>query len=218
LKRWTQLFILAYLFCVSAVASYADIMDTSGMAAWETCALCHGANGVSAMSKFPKLANQKADYLKRQFLAFKQGHRKNDGGQMQAISTELSSAQLDEATHYFANLIPPAADTTLDNLTSEAEFNAMREWGKKLFNEGKNTLPACASCHAQADSPAPWLDAQHADYVRKQLLDFSNGHRKSLQASGEREELSMADVASGLSPQEIDAVAIYLQSISLRMR
>ncbi|MCT8962818.1 cytochrome c [Pseudomonas veronii] len=42
-----------------------------------TCISCHGADGVSAAANWPHLAGQKAAYLEKQMIAFRDGTRKN---------------------------------------------------------------------------------------------------------------------------------------------
>jgi len=215
--RVKGLMIIAAANClVFASHVSADMIDTSGIAAWETCALCHGADGVSVMSKFPRLAGQKSEYLQQQFFAFRQGHRDNDGGQMQAISAEVSEAEIDNAITYFARLAPPPAKTIDDELVSDKDFQALRNLGEAVFTQGSDTVVACRSCHGQTDSSAPWLDGQHADYLQKQLVEFKNGDRKPLTTSDEMDEINMSEIAASLSPQEIAGVSLYLETVSLR--
>jgi len=150
----------------------ADMIDTSGMAPWEVCALCHSLDGISRMPKFPKLAGQPAPYIEKQLSAFRSGVRTNDGGQMAAIADGVPDAVRPVVAAYFAGLKPPppvplaARDPAVDDVIDNGLASA--------------SVPACMSCHAPdriAASGAPRLEAQHAPYIAKQLRDFREGRR-----------------------------------------
>jgi cytochrome c553 len=67
----------------------------------ETCAACHGANGISVAPAIPNLAGQRANYLKSQLAAFKEGARANDV--MKAVASQLADAEMDALAAYFAS-------------------------------------------------------------------------------------------------------------------
>jgi cytochrome c553 len=54
---------------------------------------------------------------------------------------------------------------------------------------------------------APYLSAQHPDYIVKQLQDFSAGERENDPAGG------MAGIAKALSAKEIAALASFLAAM-----
>ncbi|MGK0441646.1 MAG: cytochrome c553 [Pseudohongiellaceae bacterium] len=180
----------------------AGMIDKEGMAPWEICGLCHSLNGISAMSKFPKLAGQKSVYLKSQLLDFRQGQRLNDGGQMAAIVTEIDPLAIDEIVDYFANLPRPLTNLVVESDTDREEYQA----GKLLFELGRAGVPGCGSCHNEEHLTAPLLQAQHAAYIRKQLNDFKSGRRANKGAA------AMIAIAKNLSEDEISALAIYLHA------
>lgn len=190
-------------FVLPAVA---DMLDTSGMAAWEGCALCHSADGVSPMSKFPKLAGQKAAYIEKQVLDFKHGQRSNDGGQMQTIASEVELSSLKESAQYFASLPPPPV---IQWETDDKKQVKLFGLGKRLFEKGRNGLPACASCHADKDSDAPWIDAQHSLYLQKQLQEFKRRERNN------DAENQMQKVVDALLVDEVEALTFYLSATQL---
>jgi len=183
-------------------AARADMIDTSGMAAWEPCAICHSANGISRMAKFPKLAAQRPDYITKQLRDFRAQRRHNDGGPMLTNAGLLTEDQIIEVATYFGSLPPPPpADDALD-----PEVAAL---GAKLFNDGKLEagVDACATCHVGPGRPgilAPRITAQHAGYLQKQLTEFKNGDR------GNDPHGVMRAVAEALSETEIAAVAAYV--------
>jgi cytochrome c553 len=60
----------------------------AGKAKSAVCAGCHGADGVSTVPSFPKLAGQHHDYLYHALKDYKAGKRKNPimAGQVEALS------------------------------------------------------------------------------------------------------------------------------------
>jgi len=184
--------------------AHAGMIDKKGMAPYEICGLCHSLNGISATAKFPKLAGQKAVYIKKQFMEFNQEIRTNDGGQMVAITTEVDVQTIDEIANYFAGLRPAPAKPK-EELASDYEL------GKTLFNKGRvnqgqGELPACFTCHGVAESTAPWLYAQHGRYLVKQLSDFKSGERLN------DEGAIMRKIALLLTEQDMSAIAVYMEA------
>ena len=188
------------------VYATAGMIDKDGMQEWEICAMCHNYDGISRMSKFPKLAGQKPAYISQQFLDFNEGHRTNDGGQMVAITTEVNLTKVDEIANYFSQLPLPEAEPLEQDATNLALFSR----GEKLFNHGDGAIPACIGCHGQSESNAPWLYAQHKDYLSKQLSNFRSSDR------GIKNKSEMLSIASKLSDNDIESVAIYLASTQPR--
>ncbi|MHB1085668.1 MAG: c-type cytochrome [Thiobacillus sp.] len=82
------LFILATVAFGFAPLVFASGDFEAGKAKSTTCAACHGADGVSSVPSFPKLAGQHRDYLAQALRDYKAGKRKNPimAGQVQALS------------------------------------------------------------------------------------------------------------------------------------
>jgi cytochrome c553 len=72
----------------------------AGKAKSTTCAGCHGADGVSTVSSFPKLAGQNRDYLHQALKDYKAGKRKNPIMSEQAKN--LSDADMLDLAKYFS--------------------------------------------------------------------------------------------------------------------
>lgn len=185
-------------------AARAGMIDESSLKPWENCALCHSLDGVSRMAKFPKLAGQVPAYIEKQIRDFRVAKRTNDGEQMQGMAGLIAEKDIPVVAKYFGALPPPPpADPPPDG---------DRKAGRALYHTGDPTrgLPACASCHGKdkvAQSGAPRLEAQHADYVIKQLTDFRAGDRANDPGG------VMAGVAAKLSDAEIRAVGGYLAAV-----
>lgn len=175
------------------------MIDTTGMQPWETCGLCHSLDGISAMARFPKLAGQRKAYIEKQFRDFHDARRENDRGQMQTITSEVELADLPAIAAYFSALPPPPPEPAEDsNDTGDAQA---------FFQAGRGTVPACLSCHGTIDPAmplAPWLEAQHEDYLIKQLSDFREGNRTN------DPEGVMRAIASQLSDKDISDLAAYI--------
>jgi len=182
--------------------SEGGMIDESGLKPWEPCALCHSLDGISRMAKFPKLAGQSSAYLEKQIRDFREGRRENDGGQMKAMAETIAEKDIPAVARYFAGLEPPTSgNSALSSVTIP----------KSLFESGdaKRALPACLSCHGSTNleiSGAPLLQAQHADYLIKQLNDFRDGERRNDPAG------VMTSVAKALTDQEIETLGIFIST------
>jgi cytochrome c553 len=65
------------------------------------CAVCHGADGVSASPAFPNLAGQYEDYILKALSHYKNGKRKNPI--MQAQVANLSPKDMMDLAAYFSS-------------------------------------------------------------------------------------------------------------------
>jgi cytochrome c553 len=201
-RKWRGAIMLAALgWSISLVR--ADMIVTAGMQPWETCAACHSLDGISAMARFPKLAGQRPDYIEKQVRDFRDGRRRNDGGQMAAIAGDINDHDLAKSAAYFASLPAPPPDASLPTDTED--------WrrGAALYREGDATvgISKCSSCHDDANSArivAPILRAQHAAYLAKQLRDWRSGERRNDSTQ------TMPAIAARLSDQDISALAAFL--------
>lgn len=182
---------LIWAFLVFTAAPAAADFDADAYPAYETCALCHGLFGQSRLAKFPHLAGQKPDYLRAQIEAFLAGVRSNDGGQMAAIVTELKPEDIPLVVAWFSEQEPP-----------EPEKSALNAAGQALTEAG-----GCLTCH-QNNEAAPYLSAQHAGYLAKQMEDFREGRRTHSDVASmhktlfERDDAGLADIAGYLSSLE----------------
>ena len=183
----------ALLTGVSGGVAAAGPLSYEGTQPWEVCGLCHGYEGRSPRSKFPRLAGQKPDYIIKQLKDFAAGRRENDGGQMVAIVTEVAPEDYEAIADWFAGQAPAAPD--------EPEGDAAL--GATLYKK-----KSCGVCHDAAGPPhrplIPHVSAQHERYLAKQLRDYRDGLRANdLDGSMRRNSKRLSDV-------EIAALAAYL--------
>jgi cytochrome c553 len=169
----------------------------AGQAKAEACQGCHGAKGISEIPSVPSLAGQTDNYLQWQMVFFRSGRRKNEI--MGPLSADLTDEDVRDLGAYFASL-PPAREA----IASEA--------GPDLAQAGKTIADQhhCSACHQESfvgKQAAARLVHQHEAYLVKALSDYRAGERPSTGVA------AMTEAASGLSDQDIAALAHYLATL-----
>jgi cytochrome c553 len=193
-----------YLGGVAWGAAEPNAVNDSPLArAVQTCGTCHGTNGRSISPTFPNLAAQTAPYIEAQLKAFKDQTRADPDAQayMWGMAAQLSEAQIGELADYFSKQPAPAP--------GKSGGPAAIARGKQVFEQGVvvRQIPPCASCHGahgEGMATIPRLAGQHAPYLLKQILVIQNALRNAPVMHG---------VAKDLSRDQIEAVAVYLESI-----
>lgn len=188
------------------------------------CGACHGATGVSISGDWPNLAGQGEKYLAKQLRDFKSGARVDPVMSAQAMTIE--DEDIEHLAAYFAAQMPaPAATQGVGENPEE-----MLKLGEQIYRGGimAKDVPACMACHSPNGigiEPAafPALSAQQVPYVRKQLSAFANAANSDELASdtdtsamvmrSNDPNAMMRDIASKLTPKEIEAVAYYMQGL-----
>lgn len=100
-----KLMVAAGLVMGFSGAFAADI--AAGQAKSATCVACHGANGISVVPIYPKLAGQHAAYLESSLKAYRSQER--NGGQaaiMWGMAAALSDEDIANLAAYYASLSP----------------------------------------------------------------------------------------------------------------
>jgi cytochrome c553 len=182
----------------------ADMVDMTGVQPWDLCGECHGLDGAGNRIKFPRIAGQKQSYVIGELLDFRAGRRRNDDGQMQEATHELTEADIPRVADWFAHQTPP-----WPKLTIEAKPDLAR--ARQLAISGAVGIPACLSCHSAAslgmlDEPfdAPRIAGQRDYYIAKELKDYRDGRR-----TNDPKRL-MRKIAKRLTDTEIVSLAIFL--------
>jgi len=201
LRSATAAFLAAATTLVSAQTIPPDIQKAAEEKAINLCSTCHGPRGISTSSEFPMLAAQRPGYLAAQIDAFRKQTRaeKDAHDFMWGIAGRLDEKIIVGIAAYYAAQ-PPAPGRTDDPVLVAK--------GKELFDKGVlgRGIPACASCHgADGEGVAdfPRLAGQHAKYVAKQLTYIQTLTRAAPVMHG---------IVRDLTPDEIQAVAAYVQS------
>ena len=200
MKKWLLAMVMSFAVVTLPSLAVGDI--AAGKVISAQCAACHGTDGNSSETSFPKLAGQGEGYLYKQLLNFASGTR--ESLIMGPMIADISADGLADLSAYYASMKSTAG------LVSEG----LMEQGEKLYRAGnKETgVPACMSCHGPrgAGIPAakwPALSGQHARYVEMQLDAFSQGDRYN-----DPNDM-MRDISSRLSADEKKAVSAYISGL-----
>ena len=184
-----------------AQTNAAEIQKAAEEKAVNLCSTCHGPRGISTSPEFPILAAQRKGYLEAQIDAFRKRTRaeKDAHDFMWGIVGNLDEAIIGGIAAYYAAQ-PPARGRS-DDPTLVAK-------GKELFDKGlpERGIPACMACHgadAAGIADFPRLAGQHAKYIVKQLNYIQSLVRAAPVMHG---------IVKDLTPNEIQAVAAYVQS------
>ncbi len=166
------------------------------------CSVCHGQDGNSISSNYPKIAGQQAGYLEAQLLAFRDRTRSDKDAQdvMWGWTRSLTNQDIKDLAAYYASQRPTAGET---------KSEALMQKGAAIFQQGMTDkgVPACAACHgaeAAGSGVAPRLAGQHDHYLVRQLKVFRSMERPAA--------VAMHAIVTNLSDQDIVALAAYLQA------
>jgi cytochrome c553 len=172
------------------------------------CAICHGPQGHSISPIYPALAGQKAWYILEQLQLFKAQTRGDPyaRGIMWGVAAQMTDTEMAAFADYFSKQTPFASAPAPFTGSSTAGLVTQ---GKSIYNDGvaATGVAPCSACH-QADAGGsdqfPRLAGQHASYLIKQLKAFH---------SGSRDQVVMNGVAAPLREPEMNAVALFLESM-----
>lgn len=171
--------------------SAADV--AAGKATAESCAGCHGADGISQTAETPSLAGEPDDYIQWQLVYFRRGARKNE--LMESVAQSLTNEEIRNLGAYYASLSPPKPDAA-------PASDALAQTGARLAKQHR-----CASCHGddyEGVGPAARLSGQREDVLLKALQEFKSGNRVGSGVA------SMADVTFDLNDADMQALAHYM--------
>ncbi len=173
-----------------------------------SCAACHGSDGNSINTDWPKLAGQNEKYLYDQLKHFKYEERNN--ALMMSVTPYLKTLSdndlLDIAAYYSSNKISIGQAKNDEDLLS---------LGKMLYRSGnmKKEIPACSSCHSVYGNGNilagyPSLAGQQIGYLTSTLKAYRSKERNEGEGA-----LVMQSIAENLSDNEIEALANYMHGI-----
>jgi len=175
------------------------------------CTGCHGPNGNSTSPDWPRLAGQSAVYIAEQLHLFKTQVRPNPI--MMPLASSLSDQDINDIAVYFEAQTPQGLEADTKNWQT----------GEALYKRGDKArnIPACVACHGPGGrgnlaAGYPALRAQQSVYVVKQLNDYASGARYSgakNPAAPSRNGAMMLTIAKRLTPEEMAAVASYVQGL-----
>lgn len=195
---------------VSSTISVAHDLEAGKRVVEEVCAACHGEDGNTDISIYPKLAGQHFEYTSNQAKAIRDGGRAwGSAADMLALVEGMSDEDIDNAAAFYAKQVA---------LNGEAEQQNIKE-GQLIYRGGiaSQKVPACMACHVPngAGIPAaskakdgvvayPRISGQNKDYLVSQMQAFRDGSRS---------HGMMSNIATRLTDQQIDDVANYIQGL-----
>ena len=168
--------------------------DAAGAKLAEQCVECHGPGGNSQNPDYPVLAGQSWRYIYIQLKDFKEGRRTDPV--MSAMAARLSRDDMIALGNYFAAVKPLPIEFKADAAKVEA--------GRKISD-----AVLCPMCHLGGfvgQNEIPKVAGQHAQYIRKQLLDF-RAKRRTNDAG------NMTSVAGTLSDDDIENLTQYIANL-----
>jgi cytochrome c553 len=180
---------------VSAVAGHAE------SPAVRNCTWCHSSQGYAPA---PRLAGQRYQYLENQLASFHSHARDNPLSRqyMWDAAANLSAQTARDLAIYFSMLPPKAARD------GDTELAAA---GRTIYQQGMpdSNIVACVVCHgpnAEGIAQIPRLGGLASSYLKRRLQQWGEGYHA---AAGP----PMPDIASKLSPNQIEALASYLSFV-----
>lgn len=173
-----------------------------GAQLFDTCAACHGANGIgTADGSVPAIAGQHGSVLLKQLVDFRHEQRWDERMQHFTDRHHLPTAQdLTDVAAYAAKLprFPAMADSIGDGAF-------LREGASVYFR-------VCEACHGplgQGDvlRLRPRLAGQRYEYLLRQLGETAAGYRPGM-------DPAHVERLRALTPEQIRGVADYLSRVS----
>ncbi len=206
LKRFALMTAVATLFIATASAVSAQAGDPeAGQQKAATCAACHGMDGNSQVTIWPKIAGQHEDYLARQTRMVRDQQR--EVPTMYPLVMNLSDQDIADISAWYAQ----------QTIQMGVADDALVELGSKIYHGGNHDsgVPACMACHGPGGAGIPnmgypMLSGQHADYTADRLRRYRDGV-----TNGDDDPYSkmMVGIAANLTDDEINAVSSYIEGL-----
>ena len=209
------LFVTVFIFSINAFtaekempSTFKDGAPSKGSSLIASCAACHGADGNSISSDWPKLAGQNQRYLLEQLQYFKSGERVNIlmSSVLPILNSYTDQDLLDIAAFYSSQI------QTNGQAEDDAELLAV---GEALYRSGdmKKAIPACTACHSvngKGNELAgfPSVAGQQKAYLVSTLKAY-----RSMERNAGDYALVMQAVSQNLSDYEIEALANYMHGL-----
>lgn len=183
---------LLYLLAAAPLTHAADAVIAQKA---QACVACHGPNGQSPDPTLPSLAGQTSRYLYEELRDFQAGRRQ--AVTMTPIAKTLSTDDMQALADYFS------AQGSMSS--SYATDPAKVAQGHSIV---ANAL--CTMCHNgdfAGQNEIPRIAGQQYAYIVNALESFRDGRRTN-------DAGTMQAVVHGVSDQEIEAVAQYIESLN----
>ncbi len=174
----------------------------------EVCAACHGVTGVSSVGEWPSHAAQHKDYIVYHMELFRDENRWDPEMLMTENAVGLSDKEIRSVAAWLAQQEPPPAQEVDEELA---------ERGEEIYFAGipEQDVASCAACHGPngegiRGGQFAAVAGQQEVYLRDALEAYKNEDRVS-----DRNRM-MRDTAGRMTDEDIEAVAAYMASLTLR--
>jgi len=165
-----------------------------------TCAGCHGTNGVSAGPAMPSIAGMQSTYMTFIMQEFKDGTRPS------TIMGRIAKGYTEEQTKAMADFF---AKQKWVNAKSHPNSKLATKINRKLAKKGKRLAKKCKNCHGRTgvqeddDEDTPRVAGQWLDYLLFKMEDLKNTGMKVPQPK------KMAKKVGKMSLKDLKAVAHF---------
>ena len=181
------------------------------------CAACHGEFGQGGKrGEYPRIAGQRAAYLKDQLKSFRARKRINLPMYPYTQERELSDADIEAVSEYLAAIELPTkwpefkdSDDALTRLAATEKVMIIPRAEGDLQNGKTIYQKECAACHAKdgrGRGKFPMLIGQYTNYLMKQAEAYIKGERP-------HDEEGTVGILNRLKAQDIRDILAYLTSI-----
>lgn len=169
------------------------------------CVACHGLDGNSTNSAWPKIAGLSSKYFIQQMLDFQKGEKgPRFNPTMYGMAQNLSAQDIVDLAAFFGTQAMSIGAVPADKLAL----------GQSIYRGGnlESGVPACAACHGATGAGNylanfPRLSGQNSDYIIAELNKFKNNQRSN-DVNG-----IMRVIAGRMTDKEIEAVANYVAGL-----
>lgn len=196
---------LGLVLVLAATFAHAQLTGDAkaGEAKSQTCAACHGPDGIGTAPENPNLAGQVPGYIADQLARFKSGQRQN--AVMAGMVSGLSEQDMADLDAYYSSLEPATGAVPEDQAASARRGGELYRGGDKALE-----IAACMSCHGPSGHGIPTrfprVAGQKQSYLLSSLEAFKSGERQS-------EGDVMSDVAFLLSEQQMQDLAAFMHAL-----
>ena len=170
----------------------------------QTCISCHGVDGSKAgelLEGFPSLAGQRAEYIFKQLMDYKQGKRVGLGIMPNFVANLDKPAMASVATWFSKQDLPIKGKAQATKATNKIVFKG----------DSARFVPACSGCHGLKGEGSivdvPALAGMSESYFKVTMNRFKRQQRHNDIYQ------RMRQIAQKLSADEINDVAKYYSSI-----
>lgn len=153
------------------------------------------------VATFPKLAGQNINYLRKELQDYQ---KSRNNPIMTPIALALNQEDMANLIAYIHTFKPVYG----------AANSVLKASGEKIYRVGnaEKNIPACSACHSPEglgnnEAKFPVIAGQNTEYIIQQLQAFASGTRTN-DPNG-----MMRDIALRLSPQDMQAVASFMDGL-----